>query len=253
MPQNKEPELYESKTKKVYKHRKLNRAYFKKFGLNAYQVFLHLITKLGYVDAKGKYLQPTSMKREQELTAKEFSEEFGIKIQKAYQALEKAVDKLLEKRIVIPVFEKGKKRKRNICSGADYIKNEGKIIVLLSYDIMPYLKQVTEEFLVYNLKEISQFRSEYSIRLYELIAEYKYTGWAKISVDDLRYMLGIESEKYAPYRNLKHQVIIKAVDEINKIHPHLRLRYEEIREGRGVNQLHFMFQKKEKPKLKMVK
>lgn len=253
MSKNKEVELYESKTKKVYKNIKLNKAYFKKFGLNAYQIFLHLIAKIGYVDARGKYLQPTKLSRKHELTAKEFSEEFGIKIQKSYQALAKAVDKLLEKNISIPKFEEKELWKINICSSAIYKEAEGKIEIEFTDTIMPYLKQVKEEFLVYNLKEISKFRSEYSTRLYELISEYKYSGWIKINVEDFKNILGIEKEKYNPYRNLKHRVINRIVDEINKIHPHLKLKFEEKRKGKTVEYIHFTFTKKEKPKLEIIK
>ena len=50
---------------------------------------------------------------------------------------------------------------------------------------MPYLAQVKEKFVLYNLKEIANFGSLYTTRLYELIQEFKETGWRLKSVDQL--------------------------------------------------------------------
>jgi hypothetical protein len=50
-------EVLQSKTPKIYKDKRLNNAHFSDFNHNDYQVFLHLITKIGGVDEHGKYLQ----------------------------------------------------------------------------------------------------------------------------------------------------------------------------------------------------
>ena len=68
--------VFDSKTPKVYKNNELNSASFGHFTLNDYQVFLHLLSKVGGVDERGKYLQPHEISREHILTAKEFSSVF---------------------------------------------------------------------------------------------------------------------------------------------------------------------------------
>ena len=88
-------EVLESKTAKIYKDKKLNNAHFSNFH-NDYQVFLHLITKIGGVDAYGKYLQPNQLQREHTLTAKEFSKLFNVSLPNCYSILKKAVDKLMK-------------------------------------------------------------------------------------------------------------------------------------------------------------
>ena len=75
------PLALQSKTPKAYKNKKLNNANFGNFTHNDYQVFLHLVSKLGGVDEFGKYLQPEQLKREHILSAKEFSEIFNTDIQ----------------------------------------------------------------------------------------------------------------------------------------------------------------------------
>jgi hypothetical protein len=77
--------LYNSKTLKVYKSKKLNNARLEDFTLNDYQVFLLIISKLGKVDNMGKYLQPELLERNFTITAKEFSQAFNIEVSYAYR------------------------------------------------------------------------------------------------------------------------------------------------------------------------
>ena len=57
------PKVLHSKTPKSYKNKKLNNANFGNFNLNDYQVFLHLVSKIGGVNELGKYLQPEQLDR----------------------------------------------------------------------------------------------------------------------------------------------------------------------------------------------
>lgn len=54
MSYNSLPEVLNTKTSKVYKNKKLNNANFGNFTHNDYQVFLHLVSKLGGVDVIGQ-------------------------------------------------------------------------------------------------------------------------------------------------------------------------------------------------------
>jgi hypothetical protein len=83
------PKVLHSKTPKSYKNKKLNNANFGDFSHNDYQVFLHLISKIGGVDEYGKYLQPHELQREHILTAKEFSSLFNTNIHHSYRVLKK--------------------------------------------------------------------------------------------------------------------------------------------------------------------
>ena len=72
--------IVKSKTPKVYKNKKLNNANFGEFNLNEYQVFLHLISKIGKVDEFGKYQQLDNIEREYTLRASEFAKIFELDI-----------------------------------------------------------------------------------------------------------------------------------------------------------------------------
>jgi plasmid replication initiation protein len=235
------PTVLTSKTPKSYKNKKLNNANFGNFNLNDYQVFLHLVSKIGGVNELGKYLQPEQLKREYVLSAKELSEVFNTDIRTCYRILKKAVDKLMKTDIKVERIELKEVWRINICSMAKYNKGNGYISVKFTDDIMPYLAQVKKKFVLYNLKEISNFGSLYTTRLYELIQEFKETGWVVKSVDQLREAFAV-GNKFKAYRDFKIKTFAHACKEINDNYD-MDLRFEEEKEGRKVVAVKFFFKK----------
>ena len=238
---NNSPRLLPSKTPKIYKSKKLNTANFDNFTHSDYQIFLHLVSKIGGVDEFGKYLQPHQLEREHVLTAKEFSAVFNTNIDNSYKVLRKAVDKLMTTNLKVERQQSLELWKINVCSMAKYNKNEGRIIIKFTDDIMPYLAQVRKKFVLYNLKEISNFGSLYTTRLYELIQEFKETGWILKSVEQLREIFTV-GEKFKAYKDLKRHTFAHACQEINDNYD-MDLRFEEIKEGRKVVAVKFLFKK----------
>jgi len=235
----KKKETYESKTPKVYKSPKLNQSNFGDFTHTDYQVYLMLLSKLGGVDKNGKYLQAEELKREHTLSAKEFGQMFKMAPSNSYVALKKAVNKLLKTDITVPEEGTTSYWRINVCSQAKYVKDEGKIEVQFTDSIMPYLKQVKERFMVYNLAEISNFKSIYATRLFELLQEFKETGWMEKSLEQLRHAFSVGS-KYTNYGHFKSRTIVPACEEINKNY-HMKVRFEEIKEGKSVVAIRFTF------------
>ena len=232
-------EVLQSQTPKTYKDKRLNNAHFSDFNHNDYQVFLHLITKIGGVDEFGKYLQPNQLQREHSLTAKEFSKLFNVSLSNCYGILKKAVDRLMKADIRIEKTDNTGFWRINICSMAEYNKKEGYISVKFTDDIMPYLAQVREKFVLYNLKEIANFGSLYTTRLYELIQEFKETGWMLKSVDQLREIFAV-SNKFKTYNNFKQKTFAHACKEINDNYD-IELKFEELKKGRKIVAVRFFF------------
>jgi len=241
MSKNQLPKILQSKTPKVYKNKKLNTANFGNFTHNDYQVFLHLVSKIGGVDEEGKYLQPEQLQREHVLTAKEFSEVFNTDIHNAYGSLKKSVDKLMKTDLTVARNESPDLWRINVCSMAKYNKREGCITVEFTDRIMPYLAQVKEKFVLYNLKEISNFGSLYTTRLYELVQEFKDTGYIIKSIEQLRAVFAV-GDNFKRYNDFKRRTFEHACQEINSNYK-LNLGYEEIKEGRKVAAVKFLFKK----------
>lgn len=233
--------VLKSKTPKTYKNKKLNNANFGNFTHSDYQVFLHLVSKLGGVDEEGKYLQPSQLQREHLLTAKEFSEMFYTDIHNSYRLLNKACRKLMKTDLTLARNESAELWQINICSMAKYNKKEGYITIKFTDDIMPYLSQVRQKFVLYNLKEIANFGSLYTTRLYELIQEFKDTGYMIKSVDKLRDIFAV-GDTFKRYNDFKRYTFNHACKEINNNYE-MDLKYEEIKEGRKVVAVKFIFKK----------
>ena len=232
--------IYNSKTPKTYKNKKLNNANFGNFTHNDYQVFLHLVSKLGGVDEFGKYLQPEELEREHILSAKEFSEVFNTDLSNCYRFLHKACKKLMKTSIILEKPELSEVWEINVCSTAKYNSNQGTITIQFTDSIMPYLAQVRERFVLYNLKEIANFGSLYTTRLYELIQEFKETGWMLKSVEQLRETFAVGKNKFKLYGHFKKNTFAHACQEINDNYD-IGLRFEELKEGRKVVAVKFFF------------
>jgi len=231
--------MKKAKQLQIYKSKELNNSNFDNFTLNDYQVYINLIAKIGGVDNQGSYLPPETLKREHVLTAKEFSENFNTDLTYSYRAIKEAVNKLMKTDIKIK--EAGGYVRINVCSKAEYKEKQGYITIKFTDDIMPYLAQVTEKFTLYNLKEVSQFKSIYSLRLYELLQDFKDTGYMILSIIKLRECFGIV-DKLKLYADLKRKTFAHAVEEINATYK-MNLKFEEIKEGRKVTSLRFTFNK----------
>jgi plasmid replication initiation protein len=231
--------IHKSKTPKVYKNKKLNKANFGTYNLNDYQVFLQLISKIGGVDEAGKYLQPEKLQREHTLTAKEFAAQFDLELDGVYTTLKKVAKKLTETSLTLEKPELFETWHIALCSQSKYNYKEGSLTVKFTEEIMPYLAQVKQKFVLYNLKEVANFGSLYSTRLYELIQEFKDTGWLIKSVEQIREVFAI-GKKFTKYNDLKRKTFAHAVNEINSQYE-INLRFEEIKEGRKVVAIRFEF------------
>lgn len=231
-----------SKAPKIYKDKKLNNANFGDFTHSDYKVYLHLISKIGGVDEYGKYLQPEQLQREHVLTAKEFSTIFNVPISHCYGLLQKACKKLMKTSVMVKRIELNEIWEINVCSTAKYCEKEGRITIEFTDRIMPYLAQeAKQKFVLYNLKEVNGFNSLYTTRLYELIQEYKETGWIRKSVGQLRETFAV-GNKFTAYRDFKRRTFEHALLEINKNYD-IGLSFKEIKEGRKVVAIEFHFNK----------
>lgn len=233
--------LIKSKTPKVYKNKKLNNANFTNFNLTTYQVFLHLVSKIGKVNEFGTYKQTPNIDISYTLTAKEFSEIFNIELANSYRFLKKACKIIAREAITIEKPDSFETWEIPICSMARYNHKEGSMTIEFNQKIMPYLMQVKEKFVLYNLKEISNFGSFYTTRLYELIQEFKDTGWVNKSISQLRTIFAAENI-FKKYNDFKKKTFGHAVDEINSQFD-IDLTFREVKEGRKIVSIHFFFKK----------
>ena len=112
--------------------------------------------------------------------------------------------------------------------------------------VVPLLSDLKASFTQFLIKDVADFSSIYSYRIYQLMMRYKSTSYVKISLDDLRFMLML-IDKYPLTADLKRWVIDTAVDEINEKSPY-SVKYKLVKKGRKYTHLELNFKRKEEQK-----
>lgn len=129
-------------------------------------------------------------------------------------------------------------------SSAKYFDNQG--IVRFRFDpaLKPYLLQLKKHFTAYQLHNIIQLRSKYSVRLYELLKQYQSVGERCFELYDLQKTIGIE-ERNIQYGDFKR--ILEIARKELKAKTDLSFKYRPIKRSRKVVRLHFTIQVNTKP------
>jgi|SRR5471030_361856 plasmid replication initiation protein len=181
------------------------------------------------------------------ITAAEFYESFpDMGRQHAEAKLKEAIDRLWDRSIIIR-DEKKREEFRWIQYRAQYLTGEAKVKITFSDAIMPYLSQLKGQFTRIIVKNVSSLSSAYSIRIYELLQQFRTTGDRMITVEDFRSMLGID-DKYKNFKDLNKLLIKPAIEELNE-KSDLSATVDTVKKGRKVVALHFRFKEDKQIKI----
>lgn len=181
-------------------------------------------------------MNPKSNQQVFEFSVSEFVRQFpDVNEERAYSQIKSAIERIAE-RWVRTEDEKHVTKFRWV-SSQTYFKNEGRFKIALTNEIMPYLTQLKGQFTQYQLNHISGFTSVHTMRLYELLTQYKKMGERYISIENLKKWLQLE-EKYNLWAELQRWVIKNALSEINE-KSDLFVEYEPIKRGRKVVGIEF--------------
>ncbi|MCR2042680.1 replication initiation protein [Anaerosalibacter massiliensis] len=107
-------------------------------------------------------------------------------------------------------------------------------------DLIPYILDLKKNFTRYQIENILQLRSSYSVRIYELLKQYESIEERKINIKDLREYLGIE-EEYERFYDFERSVLKVSKKEINKF-TDIKINYEKIKKGRKIIAIKFTIQ-----------
>ena len=109
---------------------------------------------------------------------------------------------------------------------------------------MPFLSDIQGKFTEYNLEHIAKFNSFHSIRIYEIVSQYRNSKEKERTVllSNLKEWLQV-SEKYDRWDNFKNRVLTPAIKEINE-KSDLFVEVEQIKRGRSIHALKFLISPK---------
>lgn len=167
-----------------------------------------------------------------------------------YLEIKKACEKLVSKTITIEKEidddnpKKLKKKKSflitSYLSSAEYADGEHKIKLCFDPKLKPYLLELQGSFTKYQLKNILTLKSQYSIRIYELIKPMEGTSHQKrnIELKILKDILGIGINEYPRFFDFEKRILKVAEKEISE-NTDIVVSYEKIKKGKNVHSIEF--------------
>ncbi|WP_203249837.1 replication initiation protein [Cysteiniphilum marinum] len=99
---------------------------------------------------------------------------------------------------------------------SDYPENGSVIVMQLNDKIRSCILQLSSHFTRYKVACILHLNSTYSIRIYELLMQYKKIGSRVFEVDTLRNLLGIKNDTYTKWYDFKRRVLDQARKELEE-------------------------------------
>ena len=104
-----------------------------------------------------------------------------------------------------------------------------------------------EQFTTIDLLAVSELTSIHAVRLYELLSQFKSTGYRVMTIEDFRFAMDVvNTNKGTKY--LKNQVLNPAVKQLNE-KSDLFCVVEDSKEGRTIIGFKFVFRTQEQKKL----
>jgi len=167
----------------------------------------------------------------------------------AYSQIRGLARRLLQRTLYVELLGPGGERVSqpdyefiSFITKARYVRQHGGLFLKVNPDFMPYLLQLTQRgnFTRSLTAELRGLHSSHSFKIYWLLSEYRAFGTRTLTVEDLRFRLGIRADEYSGrFNNFKAKVLDKAQQELAATD--LRFEMELLRVGKAVQQIRFTF------------
>lgn len=181
-----------------------------------------------------------------------YAKVYGVDRDTAYTALKVAMDDLYQAEYHWKELDQDgniNEYRTRFVSHIGYLGGQGAVEFCLTEQARHHILNLTKNFTWYEIRQLSQL-GKYSIRLYEILCQYRSTGKLIIGIDELRYSLGLLKDDYTDMSNFKRKVLDFAIGEVLKFTDIEKLEYEQEKQGRTIVgfKFSFRFKAKEKPK-----
>ena len=185
------------------------------------------------------------------IKASRYAEAFGTTRQGAYDVLKKAEENLFERRFTFLDENDGYPVKSRWISQAKYKHDKGTIEIIFTPAVVNEITRINgiEQFFTkYTLEQTSTLNSMYSVRLYELLIQWREAKKTPLfGLKVFRGQLGVDDDEYQRMCDFKSGVLDKAIKEINK-QTDIKVSYEQEKDGKNI--IGFKFKVLSKNKLK---
>ena len=184
--------------------------------------------------------------------ASRYAEAFGVTRQTAYEVLIEAETSLFKRYFTFLDERDGKPVKSHWVSQAKYLDDEAIIEIMLTPAVVKEITRIDAIeaktlFTKFALEQVAPMKSVYSVRLYELLNQWRQAKKVSFNLDVFRGQLGVEETEYKAMSDFKRRVLDLAVNEINE-KSDLKISYEQVKKGVSIVGFKFKVLTKSQPK-----
>lgn len=184
--------------------------------------------------------------------ASRYAEAFGVTRQTAYEVLIEAETSLFKRYFTFLDERDGKPVKSHWVSQAKYLDDEAIIEIMLTPAVVKEITRIDAIeaktlFTRFALEQVAPMKSVYSVRLYELLNQWRQAKKVSFDLDVFRGQLGVEETEYKAMSDFKRRVLDLAVNEING-KSDLKVSYEQVKKGVSIVGFKFKVLTKSQPK-----
>ena len=182
--------------------------------------------------------------------AESYIHQFGVHRNTAYQALKDACDDLFARQFSYQFKnERGNIEhvKSRWVSEVRYVDADAVVKLIFAPAVVPLITRLEERFTKYDIDQISGLSSAYSVRLNELLIQWRSSGKTPvIDLTDFRKRIGVLDTEYKRMAQLKERVLNLAIQQINE-HTDIIVDYKQQKAGRVIIGFSFTFTQKKHP------
>ena len=225
-----EDKYLEARNGKVVKANELIQRSRFSLSLQQQKIVLYLISQIMPYDEDFKLY---------EFSISEFCRVCGINYTsgKNYSDLKDAIKEIADKSMWVTLTN-GKETLLRWIEKPYIDENSGTIQIKLDRDMKPYLLQLKANFTQYELFWTLNFKSKYTIRMYELVKSLHFHDlepYTKVfELDELKRLL--DAEKYKTYQTFKTRVLEPSINEINN-YSDKNVKYDTIKKGKSISNI----------------
>src|ERR1035437_2307385 len=144
---------------------------------------------------------------------KDLCEIMGVKYNgRSLKEFQDAIQKLSDKSLWVDTGPKI--RLMRWLQRVDIDKGSASVTVRFDELMEPFLLQIQERFVQYQLVNVLPMKSQYSLRLYELIKSHETQGKWEVSLEELKKLLLVEPNTYERYDIFRRRILDTAIVEI---------------------------------------
>jgi len=207
------------------------------------------IVQLAIVDAR-ETNTGLSTDKPLRIDALRYAEMFDTTRQNGYKRMKEAEETLFNRRFSY-IDDDGKVIKSRWIQQVRYLDDEGAIELVFTLAVVNGISRIdgAEDFFTsYLLEQTASMDSIYSVRLYELLVQWKAAKQTPMfELEKFRDQLGVEVNEYKAMCDFKKRVLQVAIDEINE-KSDIKISYEQVKKGRSISGFKFKVLAKNKSK-----